>query len=507
MNINQKLKKLGEHLETGLVGRRDHARMLLLAAVAGENAILFGPPGTAKSLLARRLKDCFADDVKYFECLLTKFSMPEEVFGPVSLKGLEQDIFRRVYDRYMPGAGIAFIDETFKANSAILNSMLTILNEREFDTGNERITVPLRCVVGASNEMPKESELQALYDRFIVRMRVNQIENDEDLDAYLKTNHEYTLPEKSLRLTKNDLDEITNLSKKIPVDDALINLLKDLRTWCHENKIFISDRRLGKIKRLIQVAAVTSGRKSAGLVESWAIRHCAWDDFTTKQFVELSEWLDSRIDKQQHDLVGLKAHVEQEKISCSSKTKIQSKNQNGDLVYINRDGIDTTYKTETVYEYEKKLLSAQEIKNILKEKHQDSGSGKDTQIHITGRGWVKLEDYFSSNYTPQKIENTPKTIDGVYTNQQRERFKQGPVQIRTELKNKIKEINDQISILQKSLDDSPWTPKNYQESFLTGLKANLLELDQLNVELERIIKDYDDLLITTAVEKLTDPSA
>lgn len=506
MNINQKLKKLGEHLEAGLVGRRDHARMLLLAAVAGENAILFGPPGTAKSLLARRLKDCFADDIKYFECLLTKFSMPEEVFGPVSLKGLEKDIFQRVYDRYMPGAGVAFIDETFKANSAILNSMLTILNEREFDTGNERIKVPLRCVVGASNEMPKESELQALYDRFIVRMRVNQIETDEQLDSYLKTTHEYTPPDKSLRLTKNDLEEITNLSKKIPVDDALINLLKDLRTWCLENKIFISDRRLGKIKRLIQVAAVTSGRKSAGLVESWAIRHCAWDDFTTKQFNELSDWLDSRIDKQQHDLAGLKAHVEQEKISCSNKTKIHLRNSKGDLIYLNKDGVDTTSDTEIVYKVEKKLLTKDEIKDFLKGKFQVTGTGKDILIHIN-YNWVNLNDYLSKNYTAEKIQNKPKTIDGIYTNEQREKFKLGPIQIRNELKNKIKEINNQISILEKCLDDSPWTPKNYQDSFLAGLKANLLELDQLSAELERIIKDYDDLLITTALEKLTDPSA
>jgi MoxR-like ATPase len=203
MKIHEKLKKLGDHLEGGLVGRRDHARMLLLAAVAGENAIFFGPPGTAKSLLARRLKDCFADDIRYFECLLTKFSMPEEVFGPVSLRGLEQDIFRRVYDRYMPGAGVAFIDETFKANSAILNSMLTILNEREFDTGNERIKVPLRCVVGASNEMPKESELEALYDRFIIRMRVDRLQDEEQLTQFLTNTDAYVVPEEELRLKRS----------------------------------------------------------------------------------------------------------------------------------------------------------------------------------------------------------------------------------------------------------------------------------------------------------------
>lgn len=303
MSIHVKLKKLGEHLEGGLVGRRDHARMLLLAAVAGENALLFGPPGTAKSLLARRLKDCFADEVRYFECLLTKFSMPEEVFGPVSLKGLEQDIFRRVYDRYMPGAGVAFIDETFKANSAILNSMLTILNEREFDTGNERIKVPLRCVVGASNEMPKEAELEALYDRFIIRMRVDRLQDEEQLTRFLTNTAEYVAPDASLRLTKVELDAIAKAAKAILVEDSVIELLVELREWCHGKGINISDRRLVKIKQLLQVAAATSGRESANLSDAWVIRHCAWDDFTTDQAEKLAEWLDSRIDKQQHNLL------------------------------------------------------------------------------------------------------------------------------------------------------------------------------------------------------------
>ena len=298
MSIHVKLKKLGEHLESGLVGRRDHARMLLLAAVAGENALLFGPPGTAKSLLARRLRDCFADEVRYFECLLTKFSMPEEVFGPVSLKGLEQDTFRRVYDRYMPGAGVAFIDETFKANSAILNSMLTILNEREFDTGNERIKVPLRCVVGASNEMPKEAELEALYDRFIIRMRVDRLQDEEQLTRFLTNTAEYVAPEASLRLTKAELEAIAKAAKALPVEDPVIELLVDLREWCHGKGIKISDRRLVKIRQLLQVAAATSGRESASLSDAWVIRHCAWDDFTTDQAEKLAEWLDSRIDKQ-----------------------------------------------------------------------------------------------------------------------------------------------------------------------------------------------------------------
>ncbi len=507
MNINQKLKILSEHLERGLVGRRDHARMLLLAAVAGENAILFGPPGTAKSLLARRLKDCFVDDIKYFECLLTKFSMPEEVFGPVSLKGLEQDIFRRVYDRYMPGAGIAFIDETFKANSAILNSMLTILNEREFDTGNERIKVPLRCVVGASNEMPKESELEALYDRFIIRMTVNKIEGDDNLESFLKNKDDYIPPEKSLRLSKSDLDEITDLTKKIPIEDSLINLLKDLRTWCYGKKIFISDRRLGKIKRLIQVAAVTSNRKSAGIVDSWVIRYCAWEDFTSSpsQAENLAEWLDNRIDKDKHDLTKLKTLVETEKDSYNAKANVQKKDSKGKLIYIDSNGSETDKASSKGYKVGEKLLSEEETKEWLL-KNRRGGERYHRDIFINNR-WENVDDYFSKNFELETVKHKPQLTYGVYTNEQLDRFKKGPAELCMTLKTKAKEIVDQISVLEKSLDDSPWTPKSYQENFLIGLKANLQELSHLSKDLEDLIKGYEKFLTSSDPEKLSDPKA
>lgn len=513
MKIHEKLKKLGEHLEGGLVDRRDHARMLLLAAVAGENAILFGPPGTAKSLLARRLKDCFAEEVRYFECLLTKFSMPEEVFGPVSLKGLEQDIFRRVYDRYMPGAGVAFIDETFKANSAILNSMLTILNEREFDTGNERIKVPLRCVVGASNEMPKEAELEALYDRFIIRMRVDRLQDEEQLTRFLTNTAEYVAPEASLRLTKAELEAIAKAAKALPVEDPVIELLVELREWCHGKGIKVSDRRLIKIKRLLQVAAATSGRESTSLSDAWVVRHCAWDDFTSDQSEKLAEWLDSRIDKQQHNLAGLRALVDAEKKAYSAKAKIQKKNPQGNLLYVDSRGAETTDPEVKGYAYSTSddngghLYTAEEIKKKLLANHQTNYRQVE-QIYVANN-WVTLTEYFNSNYAGKitKITHKPRIEDGVYTVDQRERFKASSAAVLDKLKLKGSEIVTQIEKLALTLDASPWTPKEYQESHLAGLKVNLDELTKYQSALIAVIDGYDKLLVTNDPEKLTDPKA
>lgn len=510
MKIHEKLKKLGAHLEGGLIGRRDHARMLLLAAVAGENAILFGPPGTAKSLLARRLKDCFADDVRYFECLLTKFSMPEEVFGPVSLRGLEQDIYRRVYDRYMPGAGVAFIDETFKANSAILNSMLTILNEREFDTGNERIKVPLRCVVGASNEMPKEAELEALFDRFIIRMRVDRLQDEEQLAKFLTSTSEYGAPGAELRLTKAELEAVAMAAKTLPVEQAVIDLLIDLREWCHGKGIRISDRRLGKIKRLLQVAAATSGRESTSLSDAWVVRHCAWDDFTTDQADKLAEWLDSRVDKQQHNLSGLRALVDAEKKSYASKAKIHKKDKQGNLLYLDSRGAETLNDGVDGYAYDSKddnggqLYTAAEIKQKIRSANQSNGDS----IWVNSR-WVPLEDYFKTNYGKSKIKKShaPKVEDGIYTVAQREKFKSSAAEVLAKLQAKGVEISAQIKKLSDSLDASPWAPKEYQESHLAGLRANLQELEKFQNALQGVIAGYDKLLTTSDTEKLTDPQA
>lgn len=170
----KKIKRIQSQLTQGLIEREQTIKLTLLAALAGEHILLIGPPGTGKSLVSRRLHLVF-QDTPYFERLLTKFSVPEELFGPLSIQALEQDQYTRLTKGYLPQASIAFLDEIFKANSAILNALLTLLNEREFDNGILREKAPLISVIGASNELPEEANLSALYDRFLFRQYVEPV--------------------------------------------------------------------------------------------------------------------------------------------------------------------------------------------------------------------------------------------------------------------------------------------------------------------------------------------
>lgn len=272
--LRHKLASLVQVLSRGLIERETHVRLALLATLAGEHLLLIGLPGTAKSELARRLHLAFRD-AAYFERLLTRFSVPEELFGPLSIAALEQDRYERQTAGYLPSASIAFIDEVFKANSAILNALLTLLNEREFDNGASRIPTPLISVIGATNTVPEDEVTAAFYDRFLIRCAVEPVSR-EAFVALL------SLPEtaaidvaEELRLTGEDLARVASRLDDVRLPANVLGLLNALRDFLVDEQIYVSDRRWRQIIRLLKTSALTNGRDEVCVWDLWLTQFCA----------------------------------------------------------------------------------------------------------------------------------------------------------------------------------------------------------------------------------------
>ena len=340
-DFTDRVRNIRNSLTTGLVERDVAVRLALLAALSGEHLLLIGPPGTAKSLVARRLHLAFTG-ATCFERLLTRFSVPEELFGPLSIKGLEEDRYERLTESYLPAASIAFLDEIFKANSAILNALLTLLNEREFDNGARRERTPLMAVVGASNELPDGEELDALFDRFMLRLRVDPVSKDGFPDLLnLRGEAAPEVPE-ALRLTKADLDRVRKAAGDVRVPEDVVALLCDLREWCAAEEIPVSDRRWRKVVKLLQTSALTNGREAASIWDCWLLQHCLWSNAEDR--MKIYDWYAARVGAVAEEPSRLVRIVNawEGKLEKDKGERSQKRNPEGKLMFVEKDGRLTT---------------------------------------------------------------------------------------------------------------------------------------------------------------------
>ena len=301
INIRDRIEKLLLLLNSGLYEKEEAIRLALLSAIAGESIFFLGPPGTAKSMISTRIHHAFKDGTKYFEYLMNEFSTPDEIFGSVKLKGLDEGVYEKNTNGYLPEANVAFLDEIWKSGPAILNTLLTIINEKKFRNGDKIVKVPLQVLLAASNELPKEKAgLEALYDRFIIRTMVNPVsmENEESFFALCEKSGKELVVSENMKPYLLTIEEVQNWSEKIngviltdKIKEVIMEIRRELEVKNQEKnreekeKYYVSDRRWKKIIHLLKASAFLCDRKEVDLMDIQLVTYCIWN--TSKQREEV----------------------------------------------------------------------------------------------------------------------------------------------------------------------------------------------------------------------------
>ena len=287
--MKERFEQLLTEMNRGIYEKETEIALSLLAALAGESVILLGPPGVAKSMVARQLKTAFRD-AQSFEYLMSRFSTPDEIFGPVSIQKLKtSDTYERTVDGYLPTADVVFLDEIWKAGPAIQNTLLTVINEKLFRNGNREIHLPLKLLVAASNELPAKGEgLEALWDRFVIRIESRPIRQEKNFRKMLL---EVKSEERRVKNpTAISAEEYQEWSKEISgigvgeeVLDSISSIRKSLRAVnvdeaAERRNIYVSDRRWKNIVRLLRTSAFMQDREEVAICDLLPIYHCLWQE-------------------------------------------------------------------------------------------------------------------------------------------------------------------------------------------------------------------------------------
>ena len=314
----ERFKQLLGEMNRGIYEKETEISLSLLAALAGESIILLGPPGVAKSMVARQLKTAFKD-ARSFEYLMSRFSTPDEIFGPVSIQKLKtSDTYERAVEGYLPTADVVFLDEIWKAGPAIQNTLLTVINEKIFRNGNREMHLPLKLLVAASNELPAKGEgLEALWDRFVIRIESRPIKLEKNFRAMLleaptdflgptdftdSTDSSGSMGKcgftdsadfsdstdfSDLKITAEEyaewVEKICKIGVKEEVLDAISAIRKSLRAVnvdeaAERRNIYVSDRRWKNIVRLLRTSAFMQDREEVDICDLLPIYHCLWQE-------------------------------------------------------------------------------------------------------------------------------------------------------------------------------------------------------------------------------------
>ncbi|MBS9775577.1 MAG: AAA family ATPase [Fusobacterium sp.] len=371
----ERIKKIVKALSDNLQEREKIIGPTLLATLIEESVFFYGPPGTGKSLIARRMSEIF-ESPKYFEYLLHKFSTPDEIFGQVSIGELKKDNYKRLTEGFLPTATFAFLDEIWKSSPAILNTLLTILNERTFKNGSTVEKVPLKVIIAASNEVPAQNQgLEALYDRFLMRIFVLPIIKKQNFEALIKSKlvkDEIKIADE-IKINQKEVDEWVKEIEDVEITKdtmAIIWILREIfQKKFAELGNYISDRRWKKISYLLKASAYFCDRDKTNLTDLLLLKHCLWTSEDNK--AKIDKIIEDTIRNNSYTLVeNLKLiDIKIEKLEEEIKEKL--------------------YYTDDVYNTE--LINEKEYFKIIT---KDKKSGGELEFYIS-KDYRKTKDNFN----------------------------------------------------------------------------------------------------------------
>ena len=281
-NLRERINRYRTSLGRFFVDKQEIIDLMVVAAIAQEPLLLVGPPGTAKSDLVLKFKDALGvSEHDYFEYMLTRFTEPSEIIGPIDINLLRDGRYIRLTKGKLPTCRLAFLDEIFKSNSAILNILLTIINEKKFYQDGVPTPVPLRVLFAATNEVPEQGELAALKDRFVLKVESRSVADEkftELIDVGLQSESYRNLNQKPWVEGHCTLDDLVKANRYLTFqfarttsdgrnsedrndrmlffpNDVFREYQRIVKTLVREDRVFVSDRKLVKLYKLFRVRA------------------------------------------------------------------------------------------------------------------------------------------------------------------------------------------------------------------------------------------------------------
>ncbi len=516
---HDRIAALKNALSEGLYEKDEALRLALLAAIAGESIFFLGAPGCAKSMLARRIAKAFKTDgdgsVQYFETLLNQFSTPEDVFGNISLKGLNGELedeqgnkkeeYRRLTENMLPEADVAFLDEIWKASLAILNTLLTIINERKFHNGSKVQDVPLKALLAASNELPaKNRGLEALYDRFIIRLCIGFIQDEDSFfDMIEGSSSEFEISDelKKLQISNAELEEWKTQIDKVRLSEearAVISAIRKELTaqnaaLSEEEKdagesFEVGDRRWKKIARILKTSAFLNDRTEVDLMDCQLIEYCIWS--TEKQQKKARSIVekciqqngldcDTAIEEINEQIEEFQARVEREwfEVITDSETDIIVTVDGQDCYECTRDGTSETWYVTVSNGKHYSYSGYHDVYDSNKNYDRYSGFRKNGDE-------ISCYHNFTVNKTPATTHLEKKKLSDIAQETLQKKFNKAYYKpIVDEIHSEIKALKDKKEADAVPFKSNLFANQDYNQSLTVKLDEAIRQLEDAEIEL------------------------